>query len=63
MVNVSQTGRSAEQVADDLLNGGVAVVPWESMGKYSQGLVRLSYANSYENLEIAMERMTAYFNF
>jgi aspartate/methionine/tyrosine aminotransferase len=63
MVNVSQTGRSAEQVADDLLNGGVAVVPWESMGKYSKGLVRLSYANSYENLEIAMERMTAYFVF
>ena len=62
MVNVSQTGRSAEQVADDLLNAGVAVVPWESMGKYSKGLVRLSYANSYENLEIAMERMTAYFD-
>lgn len=62
MVNVSGMGKPTEQVALELLDAGVAVVPWEAMGQYGQGLVRLSYANSYENLEIAMERMKSYFN-
>jgi len=62
MVNVSQTGRATDRVAADLLDAGVAVVPWEAIGKFSGGLIRLSYANSYENLEIAMERMANYFD-
>jgi hypothetical protein len=32
------------------------------LGKYGGDFIRLSYANSYENLEIAMTRMGAYFN-
>jgi hypothetical protein len=27
------------------------------LGEYRQDFIRISYANSYENLEIAMERM------
>ena len=61
MVNVSRTGLSASQVAAELLDHGVAVVPWDGIGKFSKGLIRLSYANSYENLEKAMERMQGYF--
>ena len=62
MVNVSGTGRETEQVADELLDAGVAVVPGTKLGKYGGDFIRLSYANSYENLEIAMTRMTSYFD-
>ena len=62
MVNVSKTGKSTQQVADDLLDAGVAVVPWDKLGRYTKDFVRLSYANSYENLAIAMDRMAGYFN-
>jgi aminotransferase len=62
MVNVSKTGKKTEQVADELLDAGVAVVPGTMLGKYGGDFIRLSYANSYENLEIAMTRMGAYFN-
>lgn len=61
MVNVSRTGLSAAQVAAELLDYGVAVVPWDGIGKFAEGFVRLSYANSYENIEKAMERMKQYF--
>lgn len=62
MVNVSKTGKPTNEVATELLDAGVAVVPWDDLGNFTKGLMRLSYANSYENLEIAMERMTAYFD-
>ena len=62
MVNVSGTGKGTEQVADELLDAGVAVVPGTKLGKYGGDFIRLSYANSYENLEIAMTRMASYFD-
>ena len=62
MVNVSGTGKETEQVADELLDAGVAVVPGTKLGEYGGDFIRLSYANSYENLEIAMKRMASYFN-
>jgi len=40
----------------------VAVVPGTKLGEYGGDFIRLSYANSYENLEIAMKRMASYFN-
>ncbi len=62
MVNVSGTGKETEQVADELLDAGVAVVPGTKLGEYGVDFIRLSYANSYENLELAMTRMAAYFD-
>jgi aspartate/methionine/tyrosine aminotransferase len=62
MVNVSATGKPTETVADELLDAGVAVVPGTTLGTFGGDYIRLSYANSYENLEIAMQRMTDYFN-
>ncbi len=62
MVNISTTGKSSQKVASELLDKGVAVVPWAGMGQFSSGLVRLSYANSYENLGLAMDIMETYFN-
>jgi len=35
----------------------IAVVPGEAFGDFSTGVIRISYANSYENLEKAMDRM------
>lgn len=61
MVNVSRTGKQTETVADELLDAGVAVVPGTKLGSYGADFIRLSYANSYENLEIAMQRMADYF--
>ncbi|MBT8352987.1 MAG: pyridoxal phosphate-dependent aminotransferase [Desulfofustis sp.] len=61
MVNVSGTGKETEQVAKELLDAGVAVVPGTKMGTYGGDFIRLSYANSYENLEVAMTRMKSYF--
>jgi aspartate/methionine/tyrosine aminotransferase len=62
MVNVAATGKPTETVADELLDAGVAVVPGTKLGSFGGDYIRLSYANSYENLEIAMQRMTDYFN-
>ena len=62
MVNVSGTGKETELVADELLDAGVAVVPGTKLGSHGGDFIRLSYANSYENLEIAMARMADYFN-
>ncbi len=58
-VNIEELGRSSEEVAMYLLEkAGVAVVPGSSFGCFGEGCLRISYANSYENLEIAVARMT-----
>jgi aspartate/methionine/tyrosine aminotransferase len=62
MVNVAATGKETEVVADELLDAGVAVVPGTKLGSYGGDFIRLSYANSFENLEIAMQRMADYFD-
>lgn len=36
---------------------GVAIVPGSSFGKYGKGFVRMCYACSYEEIEIAMKRI------
>jgi aspartate/methionine/tyrosine aminotransferase len=35
----------------------IAVVPGNVFGEFGNEFIRISYANSYENLEVAMERM------
>lgn len=57
-VNVEQTGIDARELADRLLEeAGVACLNGASFGAYGQGHLRLSYANSYENLLEAVERI------
>ena len=36
---------------------GIATVAGTSFGQYGEGYLRLSYANSLENIRAAMERM------
>jgi aspartate/methionine/tyrosine aminotransferase len=56
--NVTGLGMPSKQVADMLLyDAGVAVLSGTAFGANGEGYLRLSYANSYENLERALERI------
>jgi aspartate aminotransferase len=56
--NVSALDRSADELADYFLEeAGVAVLPGTAFGRNGEGYLRLSYANSMENLDKALERM------
>jgi aspartate aminotransferase len=53
--NISQTGLGAKELADRLLaEAGVAVLAGTAFGAYGEGYLRLSYANSLENIEAAL---------
>ncbi len=57
-VNIEELGKSSQEMAMYLLHeAGVAVVPGTAFGPSGEGCLRMSYANSYENLEIAVERI------
>lgn len=56
--NVSKTGWKAKKLASDLLeNAGVALIGGPDFGILGEGYIRLSYANSEENILRALERM------
>ena len=48
---------SATFAAYLLENAQIAVVPGGAFGEFTGGTIRISYANSYDNLEKAMDRM------
>lgn len=51
-------GMTSKQMADYLLNeAGVAVLSGTSFGAYGEGFLRLSYANSVENIEKALKNI------
>ena len=59
--NIGGTGRKAKALASDLLEtAGVAVVGGPDFGILGEGYIRLSYANSQENIRRALERMRSY---
>ena len=56
--NISSFGISSKEFADRLLEeGGVAAAGGTGFGSYGEGFLRLSYANSLENIKIAVERI------
>ena len=56
--NITGTGMSSREVADLLLDeAGVAVLAGTSFGAFGEGYIRLSYANSQENIRKALTRM------
>jgi aspartate aminotransferase len=58
--NISATGLSSKEFADYLLSEhGVAAIAGTSFGKFGEGYLRLSYANSEANLTRALERVAA----
>jgi len=59
--NVSRTGWKAKPLASALLEeGGVATIGGPDFGILGEGYIRLSYANSTENIQEALERMKAF---
>jgi len=56
--NVQSFGKKSADLADYLLNSaGVAVLSGTSFGEFGEGYLRISYANSIENLGVAIRRI------
>ena len=56
--NITGTGMDCRKLGDHLLyNAGVAVLPGTSFGSYGEGYLRLSFANSVENIKKALDRI------
>lgn len=56
--NITGTGKSSRDLADYLLNkAGVACLSGTAFGAFGEGYLRLSYANSVENIELAIDRI------
>jgi aspartate/methionine/tyrosine aminotransferase len=59
--NVSHTGWKAKALASALLeDAGVATIGGPDFGVHGEGYMRLSYANSAENIARALERMSEF---
>ncbi|HET9879978.1 MAG TPA: pyridoxal phosphate-dependent aminotransferase [Candidatus Limnocylindria bacterium] len=58
--NISSFGRSSAEIADHLLyDAGVCGLAGTAFGEFGEGYLRFSYANSRENLALALERVAA----
>jgi aspartate aminotransferase len=58
--NISGTGMDERQFADFCMNeAGVAILAGTSFGEYGRGFVRMSYANSIENIQKALANIEA----
>jgi aspartate aminotransferase len=58
--DITQTGLTSAELAVTLLrDAGVAVLPGTAFGPYGEGFLRLSYANSVENLRAALDAIRA----
>ncbi len=56
--NMSSFGRTSNQIADHLLyDAGVCGLSGTSFGRYGEGYLRFSYANSREKIGAALERI------
>jgi len=57
--NVKSLGMNSQKMADFILQkAGVAVLSGTAFGAYGEGYLRLSFANSVENLEKAMKKIS-----
>jgi aspartate aminotransferase len=57
--NIKGIGKKSKEFSDYLLNeAGVAVLPGTSFGKYGEGYLRISFANSIENIQKALDRIS-----
>jgi len=58
--NITGTGMKSKELADYLLyDAGVSCLSGAAFGEYGEGYIRFSYANSYDNLMAAVERIKA----
>jgi len=58
--NITGTGMGSTELANLILEkAGVALLPGNSFGDYGEGYLRLSYANSLENIEKGLDKIRA----
>jgi aspartate aminotransferase len=58
--NITGTGKTSKEMEDlCMMEAGVAVLAGTAFGKFGEGYIRLSYANSQENIRRALEKMAA----
>jgi len=59
--NIKALGKDSNTVANELLEkAGVIAIPGSAFGQQGEGYLRISYANSMENLKLALERIEKY---
>ena len=59
--NIKETGLTSAEFEDRVLNeAGVALLSGSAFGEYGEGYVRLSYANSQENIQKALDRLNQF---
>lgn len=59
--NISGTGHKAKALASELLEGpGIATIGGPDFGVLGEGYIRLSYANSQDNIREALSRMKTF---
>ncbi len=59
--NTTGTGRSSRELAEALLTeAGVACLSGTAFGKWGEGYLRFSYANSVENIQKALKKIEAW---
>lgn len=59
--NITGTGRSSRELAEALLTqAGVACLSGTAFGEWGDGYLRFSYANSIENIQKALDRISAW---
>ncbi len=55
---IKELGKKSQETADWILEeSGVALLPGSAFGKFGEGYLRLSYANSIENIQLALDRL------
>lgn len=58
--NIKETGMNSRQFGEHLLNkAGVSALSGANFGKYGEGYIRFSFANSIENIQKALNRIEA----
>ncbi len=56
--NIKETGRSSEQIYDELLTKGrVVVIPGSAFGKQGEGYIRIAYTLPIDKLKEAIDRI------
>ena len=58
--NITGTGRKSKELEEILMNeAGVAVLAGTAFGEFGEGYIRLSYANSQENIRRALDQIAS----
>jgi aspartate/methionine/tyrosine aminotransferase len=56
--NIAGTGKTSRDLSEYLLNeAGVACLSGTAFGSFGEGYLRFSYANSVENIKLALDRI------